>query len=369
MTDPRPIGILSLQLKHNYGGILQAYALNKALTQMGHRALTIDQHRPKALTPRQQLIEYPLRAFKKFILRQNKVSIFHEKRTLSELHDIYQFIDSHIPRYPIGQITDIDTSQFKSFVIGSDQVWRYPYWTGAYGPMTGAFGGFISDTETTPVISYAASFGLDNINEYPAELLPEITKLLHRFKAVSVREQSGRDICADRLSTQATVTLDPTMLLTADHYKALTAEVSPADVPLTTYILDPSPEKTAITDTIEKVTGNAPFALSYEDRRGVKPSPLAWLAAIRDTGMLVTDSFHGCVFAIIMGKPFIALANTRRGSTRIVSLLEQFGLLHHLVAPGKPLPALDTFADTQSAGPALAAARQASLQWLAQAIG
>lgn len=46
---------------------------------------------------------------------------------------------------------------------------------------------------------------------------------------------------------------------------------------------------------------------------------------------MVTDSFHGCVFSIIFGKPFVAVANSWRGTNRFTSLLAPLGLVDRLV--------------------------------------
>ena len=56
-----------------------------------------------------------------------------------------------------------------------------------------------------------------------------------------------------------------------------------------------------------------------------------WLCGFRDAKMIVTDSFYGCVFSIIFHKPFIAIANSERGMTRFISLLQLFNLDNRLV--------------------------------------
>ena len=56
-----------------------------------------------------------------------------------------------------------------------------------------------------------------------------------------------------------------------------------------------------------------------------------WIACFEDAEFVVTDSFHACVLAILFHKPFIVLGNPHRGMSRIVSLLESFGLDDRLV--------------------------------------
>lgn len=56
-----------------------------------------------------------------------------------------------------------------------------------------------------------------------------------------------------------------------------------------------------------------------------------WLRSFYDAELVVTDSFHACVFSIIFGKQFVVVGNQGRGLTRIISLLEMFGLQDRLV--------------------------------------
>lgn len=368
MTNSKPIAILSLPLNYNYGGILQSYALSQTIKELGLTCRVIDRRRVKPLTAAQKLIQYPQRAFRKFALGQRSVAIFNERRILTTYKLIHEFIDRNIERNEIDSIADINGADYSALVIGSDQVWRYPYWTGAYGSILDAYGRFVADTQATPVISYAASFGLDNIDEYPQDELPRISALLSRFKAVSVREESGVDICAKQLDTKADLMLDPTLLLTKEHYGHLTADVPKSGHKLVTYILNPEANKSEIINAVSTMMNAKAHPLSYENRRGVKPSPLTWLAAIRDAEFVVTDSFHGCVFAIIFGKPFVAIANAQRGAARITSLLKRFGLEHHLVDNKTKVTDLKAFSDTDSASASLDEARRKSLRWLAESL-
>jgi hypothetical protein len=63
----------------------------------------------------------------------------------------------------------------------------------------------------------------------------------------------------------------------------------------------------------------------------VVPPLEQWLAAFVDADFVVTDSFHGCVLAILFHKPFVAVGNSRRGMARMESLLNMFGLDMRLV--------------------------------------
>ena len=64
----------------------------------------------------------------------------------------------------------------------------------------------------------------------------------------------------------------------------------------------------------------------------ILPSVETWLAYIRDCDIVITDSFHGTVFSIIMNKPFLVVANGSRGIARFEDLLQRFGLKKRIVS-------------------------------------
>jgi len=98
-------------------------------------------------------------------------------------------------------------------------------------------------------------------------------------------------------------------------------------------VLDESPEKAVLIDRLSRREGLTPFRANsrmeekdapLEER--VQPPVEQWLRGFRDARMVVTDSFHACVFSILFHKPFVVVGNRRRGLARMESLLVMFGL-------------------------------------------
>jgi len=56
-----------------------------------------------------------------------------------------------------------------------------------------------------------------------------------------------------------------------------------------------------------------------------------WLKSFYDAELVITDSFHACVFSLLFKKPFIVWANRERGFARLKSLLEIFGMQNRLI--------------------------------------
>ncbi len=325
--------IITLPLHTNYGGLLQAFALKTALESQGHEATVLDlkdkMEAPKGL---KAPFVYLGRALKgREVFRENRY-----KRELPLLAaNTSKFVDTYICPRIIDSYSTVREGEYDAFIVGSDQVWRPLY----FKPIEDAFLAFTKKWDVKRV-AYAASFGTDAL-EYEYIQLEACAKLLSVFDGVSVREDSAVVQCEEWLDYEgAAHVLDPVMLLDMDTYVDMAASVEnhPAKGRITTYILDAAPEKTHVVDFMKRVSGMDVHDVSVHpylndrpvDQR-IVPSVEDWLAAFADAEFVVTDSFHGCVLAILLHKRFLAVGNSRRGMARFTSLLKTFGLSQRLV--------------------------------------
>ena len=350
------IGILTLPLHTNYGGILQAYALQTVLERMGHEVKVLDKpFKPQLLPWRKRLYSYTKRAIKKYILGE-KVEIFQERnayqRQATERKFTQPFIESNIHRLVISHLTDIKPSDFDAFVVGSDQIWRMMYFLGFWSTTlaSDAFLEFAGGWNIKRV-SYAASFGTDTTDVRP-ECLDACKAALSKFDGVSVREKSGVDICKNTFGVDASWVLDPTMLLNTEDYKNLFVGQSQPDSQhiLASYVLDETPAIEQLRERIAKDKGLVVRRTNIADtgnaERGAVPQPPLedWLSALYNADYIINDSFHACVFSILFHKQFTVIANEKRGLSRFKSLLSIFGLEERIISsPEKyrPLPDID----------------------------
>ena len=325
------IAVISLKVNANYGGILQAWALQKTLTQMGHEVVLIDGPGPKDISLLQAVFKYPWRAFRKQFMHSTK-PIRHERIVAEDfirhMKNVLPFIDRHIKRRFVNGIGDIQRGEYDAIVFGSDQVWRPAYARYFLGQkMENMFGYFAKDWPETMLAAYAASFGIDNLGEYTQKEKDAIAEVLPKFKGISVREKSGVALC-NRLGAEAVNVIDPTLLFSKRDYLQLIDQADYTVLPhhgIMTYILDASEDADAIVNQISQLKKLPVF--STLPKPGETPEGVEqWLAGFRDADMIVTDSFHACVFSIIFQKPFVVLANPARGTARIDSLLSVFGL-------------------------------------------
>jgi len=339
------IGILTLPLNINYGGILQAYALQTVLKTKGHDVTLIDVKgiNISKLPLWWQLLAYGKRAVLKYVLGRKDIIVFKERKQQKELpvisRDIRYFVDHSItPRITPSSLTEISSDTFDIIIVGSDQIWRpkyFPHIADAYLYFTLGW--------NIKRIAYAPSFGVSQW-EYTKEQTIVCGDMLKRFTAVSVREDSGVLLCEKYFDVKAQHVLDPTMLLKVPDYINLMKqrETVESNGDMLTYILDSSEDKEdkdEIINYLSKKMGYRTYSVDHirhkypsePVEKCISPSVEQWLRGFYDAKFVITDSFHACVFSILFHKPFIVFANKKRGIARLDSLLKMYNLTDRIV--------------------------------------
>lgn len=334
------IAILTQPLGHNYGGLLQAFALQTFLKQRGHQVETIDRRMPvdRVFKLKRQLLNIAR------LLTGRIKSLPTDARNTMILQHLIRFRDSRLTMSPEIQSSEqlhsyIENNAFNALVVGSDQVWRPRYSPNIYD----YFFGFLESAQQ-PVkrIAYAASFGVDSW-EYSEQQTQTCASLIERFEGVSVREKSGVALCREKLGVDADWVVDPTLLLMPSIYEELSerGELFVEKDYMLSYVLDPAEDKRAIARRVAAALNVQSLSIkpdaSIEQTetkhldRCQLPSVESWLKSFKCSQFVVTDSFHGTVFSILFNKPFIAVGNASRGLARFKSLLSEFGLQERLV--------------------------------------
>ena len=313
------ISIITQPLNHNYGGMLQNFAMQKILRNFNHSSITID------FAPRQTPWWIYLCSWIKtvlFFLVGHKGRKF-AKITKKPFRNVFfdDFVSSYIRKTDLCSKYSkkcISKCSTEAVIVGSDQVWR-PLYNHCLKDM---FLNFCKKEKNLKRIAYAASFGVDNW-EYTLKQTRECSKLAKKFDAISVREESGVKLCKEHLGVDATWVLDPTLLLTKEDYQLICEEVPVCiEKYLAVYVLDENEEVTA---TYEKEAAARGLVVKkfHADSKSTLTVP-EWIAMFRDASYVVTDSFHGTVFSIIFGKEFKCIYNKARGAARFESLLNLY---------------------------------------------
>ena len=330
--------ILSQPLHNNYGGLLQAFALQKVVKSLGFEVVTNKkklQEKPKITV--KKVIRYGIYLAKRIVKTILGYKFLTEQQYKIVAQNTTKFVNKFIDNQCIKYLSEKEIDKFDIFVVGSDQVFRK-----RWSNVTKYFLEDLKDRNDKIKFTYAASFGTDDLSEWTPDEVEICKTLAPKFKAVSVREDSGVELFKEYFNIKAEHVLDPTLLLEKDDYLKTIDEEDFAirHNVLMCYVLDKSPEKTQIINTIKEKLNLQPLevmqveALTLETKditKCIYPSVSKWLSGFRDASFVVTDSFHGTVFSIIFNKPFICIGNQMRGLSRFTSLLKIFGLEDRLI--------------------------------------
>lgn len=305
------VAILGMWMGTNYGGLLTAYALYRAVREMGYSTVLLDHQ-----------YSYPYNdhsnVFWQFIHREHPVTT------------------------PVPTLRSLKTTVhgIRTLLVGSDQVWN---------PFCGYQHYYYLDFAAPEhrKVAYAASFG-NSLHMYQGEYMARAKAYLQRFDAISVRERQGVEMLRDHFGVpEAKHALDPVFLRDAAWWNGL-ADNGGIDVGeryLLAYILNSTPEKQAAIAKAARERGIGKVIYIFD---GARKQPLdkqpgleitsfngidvySWLKVIRDADLVITDSFHGTCFSIIFKKQVFAIGNSTRGMDRFTSLAEQFSLQDRLV--------------------------------------
>lgn len=318
----KKVGIVTLYPSYNYGGILQCIALFKVIKEMGYEPIVIKKIQKVSKIKgalRSVVATIPFHNFRgipKSVLdtKRHASDIKRHIKTTHELKDS-ESLDEIVKKYNLDSI-----------VVGSDQVWRMDY-------VKNDFRYYFLETKLSNIkkVSYAASFG---IGEWSSSVLTkEVKRLIQDFYSVSVREQSGVGILKEHLSCDNPfLVLDPTLLIETSYYKELSSNKESF---ICTYFLDEKTWKKDLSgfvcDEFKRDDVRLHHIYGFNENKNITYSIYDWLGYFLSSRFIITDSYHGMVFAIIFNKQFLVLNNVNRGSDRFYSLLSLLGLENRLI--------------------------------------
>ena len=329
------------QSQNNYGQILQCYALQQALRKLGHRPYLIrygfHQQFFHWLKIKNFLTIQGLRA----TYHQFKGVIRHGKEASGRGFD--EFRKKHLTKSlrTYNSLAELQhcPPPADCYITGSDQVWAQLLSKDDNRVFFLDFG-----PKRTNRLSYAASFALD---DYPADLKGKLAEQLVRFDAISVRERTGVDICKS-VGFDATLALDPTLLLTADDYRKLIEKPSLSHYCFVYQVNVASKEELWWDDFSDynrkhglssvATFANPIYDVNMEFLDGadyIYPSIGGWLGYLSEAEYVLTSSFHGVVFSLLFHKPFVVCLRKESmfaGNDRVTTLLDALDLSDRIMS-------------------------------------
>lgn len=338
------VAIMTFVRAYNYGAVLQAYALNKVINDMGVDCETIDY--------------YPKYFYDEYHMKNNKIRVnsHHVKAIIGEFvwnikfkfklqkrcMDFRSFIRSSIKLSSKKFINQKQlrkaTSNYDLFISGSDQVWNNEITRNDYS--------FLLDFVKTNTIkaSYAASFGKINLIEQTKEIY---INNLSSFSYLSIRDNNSQMILNSLIGTDGTLCCDPTILLEINEWKSVAKNTNYKERYILVYYVKKDDQLfdiakalsqkmklhvVFITSTLDNDIYYNTLSSKYGFINGSFCSPKGFINRIMNAEYVITNSFHGTVFSLIFHKNFYSKYMNVDNSVdeRIFNLLKAVEVLDYV---------------------------------------
>lgn len=302
------VAILTITDGANYGNRLQNYALQELLKSVGCDTVTIQRKTFRDFSYIQQKKVVLKNLLKRALGKKSTTFLqIERKKVFNNFNREYiSFADDILEK---NKANEMLKDKYDYFVCGSDQIWNAQFKI-IQEDIKNHLAFFARPNQR---IAYAASFGSSEfLSEYKYIFKQELTK----FKAIGVREQSGKRLVTQYCGREdATCVLDPTLMLSSRQWENI--ETKPKyNIPskyILTYFLERTNEKLqnyihkiAKDMSAEIISLQSEFLLDNEITNGkfflTSPEEFVWL--IHHSQGVLTDSFHAIAFSINFEKPF-----------------------------------------------------------------
>lgn len=287
------IGVMTFLHNDNYGSILQAWALQQTLTELGFDARHID------YAPSKQ------EKIRNLLLSGNSPRLILEgivKRSATgKMHGGFdEFRAAHIrttaPCRDHAALTNV-AEDFDVLICGSDQIWS-PVWLNP---------AYFLDFTDKPKVAYAPSLGVKDIPNSRKQR--KIARLVKSFSALSVREQEGAALVKAMTSFAPVVLPDPVMLVPKEKWQSVMDTNIPQERYILCYFIGDNP---SYWETVAAIAAREQCKVLVIPRtEGARNAgypleedvpPQRWLGLLNGAAHVVTDSFHGATFSAILNK-------------------------------------------------------------------
>lgn len=317
------LALLSLHFANNYGAVLQAYAMQRTLEDIGEKVTIINFANEYQLDADSL---YPVKNGVKRWVKRVLMIRYHEQRK----QRILKFDDFRNRYLNLSQYckeeykAEQQIKRYKTVIVGSDQVWN---------PLKGNETSniyFLKNVDEIKKIAYAASIG-----NATKEAIAQFKDDISAFDYISVRENRGKEIIGSLIDNPIHQVIDPTLIVNPNYFKIIEKEYSlPFDKYIFYYSLDGYDKRDRNNDLLSKISNelNLPVvaitpewpkkgALNVSD---AGPEEFLWL--IDNAELVCTTSFHGTALSLVLNKNFIVLEKYDGEDDRKVSILKDLNL-------------------------------------------
>lgn len=312
----RKIGIVTLVDNLNYGNRLQNYAVDSIYKRLGAQPVTLVNDVVPPVVKAKRLV-------KRLLGRP-------EEQPCPEKDPRYQLFEKfnapiefrHVRRW--HGLAD----EFDFFSTGSDQIWNPYYSLDLRWP-------FLEFARREQRVALCPSIGIGSI---PDEYAKDFSRGALGFDKLSVRERAGKEILDGLGCTESVVLADPTVMVEPEEWlRASNDSIVPSEPYVFVYALGESDEgRRRFIQNLAQ--GRKVVSLSdHSNEGGVLAGPAEFIGLIAHANAVVTDSFHGSVFSMLLDTPLTIVKRLGSGSdlsSRIDTFVEKFGLERALFENG-----------------------------------
>lgn len=368
----KTIGIITYHHYYNYGTMLQAFALQEKVEQLGYQAELIDFKQDNSLS-RYEMLKLRIKRMPVYIKERKKYRALADSREkIKEKNELFeQFYKTYLhvgkKKYTTTQQLMENPPVYDGYVVGSDQTWN-PF---VANSPEAFFLPFVENKSKKG--SYGPSSAVKSLSD---EKEKEYRKKLSNFSFLSCREQDGAQLLSRITQKEVKCVLDPTLLLSAKEWGKYCEFEIPKEPYILVYFLGEKSEHRRAVEKIQKLTNwkiiSLPAAyleMENNDYKKVWGGPKEFLSLIRGAALICTDSFHGTMFSINFQRNFFSFCKSSDSeesseNSRLYSALNIFGLSNRIIHNMDNLTAEDISIDYKNVIPILEEQRRDSIEYL-----
>lgn len=341
VKNSKKTGILTFHNAHNYGAVLQAYALKTKLNRMGYETAVLN-YRNKYIDRNYRKVLH-IDFWKRDILPSRWGKVFREVRDvcygLPEWQRQWKVFETFIAEKLLDgdsrqlSLQEVAEQECDVYILGSDQIWAREL---THGMDPAYFGQFAPEKKK---ISYAASVPNGSI---PENEKPYFKEYLQSLSHISVREEKLADALSELTKREVETVIDPTLLLTSEDYGDLLFQKPlKQEKYVFAYFVVENEKLSTCAKKAAELLGCELVELHYKKTPQIHggnmifdAGPREFLTYIKDAELVVTNSFHGTVFSILFQKKFYSVYQE---NGRIENLLGFLGLTERHITDEKKI--------------------------------
>lgn len=326
----KKIGIFTFHRAKNYGAVLQAYALQHFVRNLGYQCNIVD------YTTNECDLKFDIK--KKSIKEKFLYPKYNQERDTKFKNFVDEYLTLSKQRSHRKNEVEEIVKQYDICIAGSDQIWnpeflRQNITTEVY---------FLHLDNITKRIAYAPSIG-----DTSATQLKKYKNIIERFDYIWMREQTVASNMQTFIEKEVGYIPDPVFLLTKEQWSLLAHKQYKKDPYIFFYIVRQDNVSISMAKAIAKKLKMKLVIVSYHERYWGKDiinccnaGPIDFLNIIKNASLVLTTSFHATAFSIILEKPFYCVIQKEQ-DYRLSDLMKLFEINDRILSNNKDIEKID----------------------------